>query len=166
LTIVRILIASYFRASATAEFLNPTGRVLLDTLLAPEIALNVATFWVFATGLALMIGVAVRPAAILLALFVLASGVVHIGPGVEQAVLSGYLSDMALLGTLLLVTLTGPGGSARFRLAATTLEPRRVAVQATPHRVTRNGIVVTDDDDEVDNIFADLWDRPAVKGMA
>lgn len=171
LNIIRILIASYFMAGAAAAYLNPTGPVLLGGLLAPGLALSVSTVWVFVAGLALMTGIAVRPAALLLAVNVLTLGYVdmlHTGA-------AAYLGDMGLLGALLLVSLAAPGGSLRFRKGAKALTPRRV-VSSNPgatarpagfaHQVTRNGVVVADDDTEVDNIFADLWDRPAVKSLA
>jgi len=185
LATVRILIASYFLATATGLIFEPATRSLLGGVLAAEHANLAATVYLFVTAFAIMVGKAVRPAALLLAVYIFWSGFLHYDFDRSVAGLSHFWRDMALLGAILLVAVTEPGGSARFQLRRRPVAPRRIApvliedatAQSRTQRPTRSDDQLsrdailaaaaqdadaqhTDalDDEDVQNIFADIWD--------
>lgn len=186
LSVVRILIASYFLATATGLIFEPASRMFLDAVLSHQNATLATTIYLFATSFLIMVGKAVRPAALLLAVYIFWSGFLHYDIGGSPEALGAYWRDMALLGAVLLIAVTEPGGSGTFRLFRKPVAPRRVApvLQSVDDARMRNvarpsrksaqtardailtGEVLTartaeqDDDDAILNIFADLWDAP------
>ena len=127
LSVVRILIASYFLATATGLIFDQTSRTFLDGVLVESHAQLIATIYLFVTAFAIMVGFIVRPAALLLSVYVFWSGFVDFSTSMEAAALSAFWRNMALLGALLLVAVTEPGGSTKFRLWAKPIAPRRIA---------------------------------------
>ena len=188
--IIRVLIASYFLATATGLILEPGSRTFFDGVLPADSAAFATTMYLFVTAFAIMVGKLVRPASLLLALYIFWSAFVHFELGSSPAALGSFWRDMALLGAVLLVAVTEPGGSDSFRLWRRGVAPRRIVPQrpalddngepaATPRpaptrpAATRSpqfasaraipvtDIIFDDDADEAEfNIFADLWDAP------
>ncbi|KMW57276.1 hypothetical protein AIOL_002237 [Candidatus Rhodobacter oscarellae] len=126
MSIVRILIASYFLASATGLVFDPSTRTFLDPILPRDAAVAVTTAYLFITAFAVMVGFCVRPAALLLAVYVFWSAFSQFGNAATVAALSVFWQNMALMGALLLIAITVPGGNTRFTLWARRIAPRRV----------------------------------------
>ena len=179
LSVVRILIASYFLAMATGLVFEPASRTFLDPILPLEYAQLTSTTYLFVTAFAIMVGVFLRPAALLLAVYIFWSGFLHYDLGGSQAALSAYWRDMALLGAILLIAVTEPGAKARFSpFARPIVAPRRINrnPEETPNtaRPKRTGNPAITDDlqsligeldredgTELENLFTDLWDNSA-----
>ena len=179
LSVVRILIASYFLAMATGLVFEPASRTFLDPLLPLEYAQLTSTTYLFVTAFAIMVGVFLRPAALLLAVYIFWSGFLHYDLGGSQAALSAYWRDMALLGAILLIAVTEPGAKARFSpFARPFVAPRRInrdrseaPSTARPKRTGHPAIaddlqrlvaeLDRDDGTELENLFTDLWDNSA-----
>jgi uncharacterized membrane protein YphA (DoxX/SURF4 family) len=186
LSVVRILIASYFLATGSGLIIEPTSRMFFDAVLSQQNAALLTTSYLFITAFAIMVGRAVRPAALLLAIYIFWSGFVHYRIGGSPEALSAYWRDMALLGAVLLIAVTEPGGSGKFKLWRKSVAPRRImpsgqadrpvagTKRPTPEdaRTARDNVKTDhnpghsrdfDDDDDNDddgNIFADIWDIP------
>ncbi len=177
LSTVRILIASYFLATATGLVLEPSNRTLFGSVMLADHANLAATIYLFITAFAIMVGKAVRPAALLLAIYIFWSGFLHYDFSDSADALSKFWRDMALLGAILLIAVTEPGGSGRFTLRRRAVAPRRVApvliedaeAKARARRrpapsgsqLSRDDIIAAAEeaeDDDVQNIFADIWD--------
>ena len=110
LSTVRILIASYFLATATGLVLEPSNRTLFGSVMLAQHANIAATIYLFVTAFAIMVGKAVRPAALLLAIYIFWSGFLHYDFSDSADALSKFWRDMALLGAILLIAVTEPGG--------------------------------------------------------
>lgn len=186
LSVVRILIASYFLATASGLILEPSSRIFLDAVLDQQNARIVTTIYLFSTAFLVMVGMAVRPASLLLAVYIFWSGFLNHNLGAGPEALNAFWRDMALLGAVLLIAVTEPGGSAKFRLFRRTVAPRRVvpamprtgdaaprsalrpqplAAQSTRAASPAGKVMLPepddqDDDDGLSNIFTDIWDRP------
>lgn len=138
LSVVRILIASYFLATATGLVFDASSRTFFDAVLPGQTAQLVATIYLFVTAFAIMVGKAVRPAALLLAIYIFWSGFVHYEFGADAAALSAFWRDMALLGAILLIAVTEPGGSSKFSLwRKKPIAPRRIATARSTDRPIR-----------------------------
>ncbi len=155
LSVVRILIASYFLASATGLVFEPAARTFLDAILPTDAAQVATTVYLFVTAFAVMIGVALRPAALLLAVYIFWSGFTHYQMGGGQAELSAYWRDMALLGAILLIAATEPGARAKFLFWK--LPVRRTSSKAL------ESFLAEDTKGDDDNLFADLWDSSGAR---
>ena len=172
-SVMRILLAAYFLAAATAMFIDPAPRSVFDGLMPSSVGHAMSTFLIFGTALMIMLGVIVRPAALLLGLFVIATGLSDVMNATDFADPSQIWSDLALMGALLMIAVTEPGGSERFRALAeqsanqgmvlrkkTSLggPKKRIEPQLTAPKLgaARFGAA---DDEEAENIFADLWDK-------
>lgn len=177
-TVIRIMIAAYFLASATTLVFDPMIRTPFDAIMRGDLAHTMAIFYLFGTGIAVMLGFFVRPAALLLAAFVFWSGFAQLSGSTSIEDLSDFWGEMALLGALLLVAAAEPGGSGRFSPWMGQVAPRRVdqpdrpkaaRPRQTEATLTRDAILsgaaMRDDKDDGDNLFADLWERPAVKTL-
>ena len=174
LSVVRILIASYFLAMATGLVFEPASRTFLDGILPGEYAQLASTTYLFVTAFAIMTGVYLRPAALLLAVYIFWSGFLHYDLGGSQEALSAYWRDMALLGAILLIAVTEPGAKARFNpFSKPAVAPRRIRgeprTSRRPQRQTsidpapEAPFIDMDDNSfgEMANLFADLWDESA-----
>ena len=126
LSVVRILIASYFLASATGLIFEPASRTFLDAVLPQTQAQLVTTTYLFVTAFAIMVGVFVRPAALLLAVYIFWSGFVHYDLA-NPAALAAFWRDMALLGAVLMIAVTEQGAGTQVRVWRRNVAPRRIA---------------------------------------
>ncbi len=110
LAVVRILIASYFLAAATGLVFQPASRTFLDAVLPTGPAQFVTTTYLYVTAFAIMVGFAVRPAALLLAIYIFWSAFVQFDQAEAlDLALSEFWRDVALIGALTLVASTEPG---------------------------------------------------------
>ncbi len=179
LAVVRILIASYFLATATGLIFEPGARTIFNAILLEQHAQMAATIYLFVTAFAVMVGKAVRPAALLLAVYIFWSGFLHFNEGSDPAALSGFWRDMALLGAVLLVAVTEPGGSTKFRLWRKPVAPRRVVhnmsneasvrparpthaqanVQSASVSAALANAMQSDSEEDITNIFSDIWEN-------
>ncbi len=181
LSVVRILIASYFLATATGLIFEPASRTFLDAVLPVSQAQFVTTTYLFLTSFAIMVGIAVRPCALLLSIYIFWSGFLHYDLG-DPVALSAFWRDMALLGSVLMIAVTEQGGGAQVRVWRKNVAPRRVPSTAREPRLTRGtprptkkparlkGVAHAsgeidiyecdgkDDEDDSLNIFAKDWD--------
>lgn len=180
LAAVRILIASFFLARGSGLIKLPGDYQLFGAVLPEAQAVMATTVLLFGTGFLIMVGRAVRPAALLLAVFVFWSGFLHHDIASDPQALSGFWRDMALLGAVMLIAMTEPGGSERFQFFVRQVVPRRVrrTAEGTARRAdaadaqvrfasTRRRAAVAPDDmqppegeEDVVNLFADLQDEP------
>ena len=132
LSMVRVLIGTYFLAMATGLILEPGGRMFFDDLL-PERASQIAsTTYLFVAAFAIMVGFALRPAAVLLAIYVLWSVFAYNDVEGSQIALSVYLRQAAMLGAIALIAMLRPGQSLggtqrRFRMQQMDKTGRDVA---------------------------------------
>ena len=126
LSVVRILIASYFLASATGLIFEPASRTFLDAVLPSTEAQLVTTTYLFVTSFAIMVGVLVRPAALLLAVYIFWSGFLHYDLA-EPAALAAFWRDMALLGAVLMIAVTEQGAGTQVRVWRRSVAPRRIS---------------------------------------
>lgn len=97
---LRTVVAAYVLAAAVALAIDPTQPIPLGSLLGTGIVVPLSAVYLFATGSLLMLGLVVRPAALLLCgyLFCDAWGhLVTLAPG-------AFWNDIALLVTVLLVS--------------------------------------------------------------
>ncbi|MDJ0630347.1 MAG: hypothetical protein QNJ44_18980 [Rhodobacter sp.] len=182
--IVRILIASYFLAMATGLVFDPASRTFLDPILPHDQAQFITTVYLYLTAFAIMVGVLVRPAALLLAIYLFWSGFLHYDLS-SAAALNDFWRDMALLGAVLMIAVTEQGAGAQVRVWRRKVMPRRVHKDefssldganarpraAKPGRAILTGVAHATgeidiyectpdhDADDVDNLFADLWDE-------
>jgi len=172
LAIIRVLIGSYFLAAGTGLILEPSSRTLFDAVLPDQSAVLATTAYLFVTAFMVMTGKMVRPAALLLSIYIFGSAFVHFETVGTPGALARFWNDMALLGAVLLVAITQPGGSEGFHLwrKGRAVSPRRV----TPHRdegsfrqprqprqrpaaaAAETSARSTGDDA---NIFGDVWDK-------
>ncbi len=110
----RILIASYFMAVALNLVGGTTGHNLALWVVPQEHAGTVASTVIFGLAFMVMIGVWLRPAALLLAIVLFWSSFITIvGPNVMTS-LDGFWRDLALIGALFL-TYAQSGRAARLR---------------------------------------------------
>lgn len=130
LVAVRMLIASYFMASA-GLIANEAGVTFLSGVLPDAAAATVATSIFYGTAFLIMVGRFVREAALVLAIFVFWASFSHNLLGMNGDWLAAFWRDMALVGSVLLIGLTLPGGSRGLHLWPRLLQPRRVE----PHNV-------------------------------
>lgn len=165
---IRIMLAAYFLASATALFFDPLLSTPFDKLMPSQQAQMLGIYYLLATSTAIMLGVCVRPAALLLAGYVFADGYLQLGMAATIADLSAFWGEMAMIGALLLIALIEPGGSRRFS-SAPARAPRPAAPKPAKRRVHRDDIPLTratpmaDQHIDEDNIFAELMDRSRAK---
>ncbi len=191
LSVVRILIASYFLAMATGLIFEPASRTFLDAVLPAEQAQFASTTYLFLTAFWIMVGRAVRPAALLLAVYIFWSGFLHYDISSNSLELSAYWRDMALMGAVLLIAVTEPGGRTRMSVRKKQVAPRRIRQDAVinsarpprdeaqkardailagfvPALATATGSspndLTDDEDDPVENLFADIWDTVVPAG--
>ncbi|MDJ0826623.1 MAG: hypothetical protein QNJ16_14065 [Rhodobacter sp.] len=182
--IVRILIASYFLAMATGLVFDPASRTFLDPILPHDQAQFVTTVYLYLTAFAIMVGVLVRPAALLLAVYMFWSGFLFYDLN-SAAALNDFWRDMALLGAILMIAVTEQGAGAQVRVWRRKIAPRRVGVPAQdqphtprpqPKKAPEGGALLTgvahasgeidiyecppeQDGGDVDNLFADIWEE-------
>lgn len=126
LSVVRILIASYFLAAATGLIFEPASRTFLDAVLPQSQAQLVTTTYLFITSFAIMVGVLVRPAALLLSVYIFWSGFLHYDLA-QPAALAAFWRDMALLGAVLMIAVTEQGAGTQVRVWRRSVAPRRVS---------------------------------------
>ncbi|MBJ3762979.1 DoxX family protein [Maribius pontilimi] len=128
LPVIRILIGSYFLASI--GLIDNFGSVDILSALVPERVAQVFTASVlYATSLSVMLGLFVRPAALILAIFFFWSSFIQHSATFSFHNLTEFWRDMALVGSVLLIAATTPS-SVRLRLKRKT--PRRVRVGTNP----------------------------------
>ena len=131
---VRILIASYFLAIATGLVSDPVSHNFLPHVMDAETATLLTTLYLFPTAFLVMVGYAVRPAALLLAVYLFWASFVHFYHAPAAGALAVFWQNVALLAGLTLVAITKPGGSRGMRLRHRTVTPRRVQLKTQPRR--------------------------------
>lgn len=143
--IARVLLATYFLASATAMLFEPVQPNLFDQIMAQDAGYALSMFILFTSALAIILGVCLRPAAFVLGLFLLASSVADPAGSNTQV-----WHDLALMGALLMLAVSDTSGPAR-------LDPSR---PARPDRIVRKEprLDMPGAGDQDENLFADLWD--------
>ena len=119
-TLVHILIGAFFLATAAALHITESGAALLSGVIAAPLAITVTTVYLAVGAFALLFRTAVRPACILLALYVFATGVIRLAHSGGD-VIPVLALDLTLLAALLITTLAEP------RLVDVVVAPRRVA---------------------------------------
>lgn len=175
--IIRVLIGSYFLAAGTGLILEPSSRTLFDGVLPGQSAIFATTAYLFVTAFMVMTGKLVRPAALLLSIYIFWSAFVHFETVGSPGALAQFWNDMALLGAVLLVAVTEPGGSESFHLWRTgrAVSPRRikpngVGLERVTPPVTKPRSQpkpqIEDDEDGDFNIFGDVWDNATAPGFA
>lgn len=127
LPVVRLLIGSYFLAGI-GLIDSFAGVDLLSVVIPVELAEMVTAFVLYGTSLAVMLGIFVRPAALILAVFFFWSSYLQYAPDFTLANLTGFWQDMALVGAVLLIAEISP--ERRLRMRRTT--PRRLNVVRNP----------------------------------
>ena len=183
LSVLRILIASYFLATATGLIMEPGNRTLFEPFLPESYATLLTTVFLFGTAFLIMVGKLLRVAALLLAVYILLSGVLTYDLGSTPEALSTFWRDMALLGAVLLIAVTEPGGNGSFRLWQKSVTPRRISVRQAraaqtgrhtprPSRTTdqaaeqlsaRDIDDAGDADEDGGNLFAGMWDKSGAR---
>jgi uncharacterized membrane protein YphA (DoxX/SURF4 family) len=135
----RILIASYLMAIALGLVSGTTGSVIWAMFLPGDIANIVATASMFGLAFMVMIGVWLRPAALLLAIVMFwSSYITLISPDASSNV-DSFWRDLALIGALFLTYAQSSRRVARMRSVlrrkhhVRKLKPN---VQRTPRRIT------------------------------
>lgn len=157
LAVVRMLIASYFLASA-GLIENAQGTTFLTGVLPPGPAEAVASTIYYATAFAIMIGRFVREAALILALFVFWSSFDARILSAQPGLLMEFWRDMALVGAVVLTGLIQtPGRRRKLRLPFLgRRRPRRVAMRTALPPKSASSRPQSPLPPEVDNIFNDL----------
>ena len=175
LVAVRILIASYFAASVGMLDVMP-GAAFLSGVMPLDYARLASTAILFLTSFLIMLGRFVRPAALLLAVFAFWASFGTTFPGeFSPENLLAFWRDMALVGALLLIAATVPGGSRALNLRNRKAKPRRVrnlglsgltdsddaptprpAAQVTAATPLVSFAPPSGDEDEDSNLFSDL----------
>ncbi|MBS8227407.1 hypothetical protein DYI42_14345 [Vannielia litorea] len=122
--IVRILIGSYFIATASGLVQDPSSPALLAGLLGPQGAQFAHAVVVFPLAFLMMLGYVVRPMALLLSLYVFYTGFAQFQIRTDPGALAAFWRDTVLLGAVLLIAVTQPGGSRA--LVRRHVMPRRV----------------------------------------
>jgi len=182
LSLTRILIASYFLANATGLVFDPSSRTFFDGLLPADQAALATTIYLFGTAFLIMVGYAVRFAALLLAVFVFWSGYVQFETAVSASALTDFWRDMAMLGMLLMIAVVQPGGSRAFDLWPDAIKPKRIGAKSahvtkrpapganvlttqvilTEAAILTQGLSHADHHDaEIENIFSPTWGADA-----
>ncbi len=123
LSITRILTGAFFLASSAAIMIVEAGPALFAALLGDVAAQNLTALLLLLTSVAILLRRAVRPAALILAGYVLITGTARIGAGAAFDVLA---ADMLLLTALLLLAAAEP------RRPGLRLRIRRRAAAAAP----------------------------------
>jgi uncharacterized membrane protein YphA (DoxX/SURF4 family) len=134
-TLMRIMIAAYFLASGTALYLDPSVGTPFDGLLGASTAHSVATIYLLSAGTAVMFGLLVRGAALMLAGYVFSVGYTQLGAPSVGGDLSAFWGQMALIGALLMLAVTQPTRRGMYRPWARQVTPRRPAParNSAPH---------------------------------
>jgi len=171
LAAARILIAAYFLAIAAGLILAPEIRALPEPpILAGHLSQAVAVCLTFAAFL-ILTGRLVGVPALMLAVVIAGSGLNEGGSLAEGGAFPTLWFDLAVLGIILLMTLSRTEATAQFRLDPRAVALRRIAVSsAAVRRLPRPsppciGTSLVADDDPI-NLFSDIWDPPAVPPMA
>lgn len=181
LSAVRILIGSYFLATATSMWLSTGDTSFLDFVVSEQTSETYTPIYLAVASVLLMLGVAIRSGALLLAVYSIWSAMTHhsLGDPVAMAI---FWRDMALVATILLLAVTDPG--LNLHLRGRPVRPRRVRAPVRRKRapsdrdlspVTQQALatlkadfaeaedpVDDDDDDDGENVglFDDVWDTP------
>lgn len=134
LAFVRIMIASFFVAMAVGLIPYPSTLALTGELFAESTAVVVTTTFMFVTSFAIMVGRNVRTASLSLAIFLLASHIAFSVNMPESASLELFWQNTMLVGILILVGLTRPGGSKSLHVLHKKIMPRRVRPKAARRR--------------------------------
>lgn len=171
--LVRVLIASYFVAVSIGLISGTGGIPLASQLMAEPFATYVGNAVVFSLAYLVMMGIWLRPAALLLALTIFwSSYLVNFSTGGAQA-MGDFWRDLALIGALFLTyTQSGPRAVTRRAMLRWSPRVRRLKPQepVAPRRVVANTpvrakitpigprIAARDAEPAVENIFADDFD--------
>ncbi len=180
LNILRILTASATLAMAASQVLVPQSPVLFDATLLGIIAQFSGPAFLAVTGLAMMFGVLVRPAALLLTIYAIAAAIAEYNATGMHGAYPALWANVAHISAVIMIALTSP--------APGLVSPRRVAQPDAPRRARPkrkeppaspfaglNGDVLPPEQDhlftdldedyededpgEMINLFADLWDH-------
>ncbi|MBD3677843.1 MAG: hypothetical protein HUJ27_05490 [Rhodobacteraceae bacterium] len=133
LAAARMLIASYFIAKASGFVVDSDTDALVKVVLPDDTAAWAAAGFVYLTAFFVMVGRYTRGAALLLATYSVWSSIVaNVGLS-SQADVAELWSDLAMVGALLLVSLTHRGTSQKMRLSKRKVAPRRITIRpSTP----------------------------------
>jgi putative oxidoreductase len=121
--LARILLMSLFVISGWSKLIDYQGTVgylaSINTPM-PAVAAAIAVVMEFFVGLAILFGIWVRPLALLMALFALGTGLIGhpfwTMEGADRAMnLTQFYKNLAIVGGLLLLAVTGPGRYALMR---------------------------------------------------
>lgn len=129
LAAARMLIASYFIAKATGFVVDSDTDALISVILPSDTAAWASAGFVYLTAFFVMVGRYTRGAALLLATYSVWSSIVaNVAPS-GKADVSELWSDLAMVGALLLVSLTHRGTNQKMRFANRKVAPRRIVVR-------------------------------------
>lgn len=144
--ILRILTGAFFLSTALAMQISEAGATVLDGFLTDPAARSFTAAYLAVASIAMLVRCGVRPAALLLAGYVLATGYLGAGAPSTPEALEIAQIDLVLLLALLAVTLAEPRRARVF--------PRRITVTeaSTPRPVHGQ-----DGPDTHRNLFADAF---------
>ena len=116
LVVARMLIAAYFIANATGLAISPGGIAFVPSSEPATVSAWASTTVVWLTGVAILVGRSVRPAALILALHTIYSALVAHGGLLGGTVRPDMLvTEIALVGALALIALTASRDAAAAR---------------------------------------------------
>lgn len=128
---IRVLFATYVMAAGAAILIDPALPAPLGGMFGAEAA-PFAAATLLVTGGALMVGMMVRPASMILAFYLLLSGIAHLGmagvPGTPGAV----GGDLTLLSTVLLILLSDTAHERRPGISPRRVRPVPIGPLAEP----------------------------------
>jgi len=137
--LIRILISSYFIGIALGLIDGTNATILAEVVMPANAAHIVGSVVIFSLAFLVMIGMWLRPAALLLALTMFwSSYIANFGPEGPMAI-GDFWRDIVLIGSLMLTYVqTGPRSVARRAMVRWTprVRPIRPKSAVTPRRVT------------------------------
>ena len=139
--LIRILISSYFIGIALGLIDGTSATILAEAVMPTSAALIVGSIVIFSLAFLVMIGMWLRPAALLLGLTIFwSSYIANFGPEGPIAI-SEFWRDIALIGSLMLTYVqSNPRSAARRAMMRWTPRVRRILPNPTiaPRRVTND----------------------------
>lgn len=136
LSVLRILIGTYFLAAAAGLLMDSSRADWLVHYMTHEQAIALSAVFLSVSALGMITGLATRPAAVLLALYVLTSNLATRNGAASPEALTAFWSDMILMGAVLMFAIVGANGRARpwsrRRVAPRRITPEVVFRRAQP----------------------------------
>ncbi|RMD95622.1 MAG: hypothetical protein D6811_00590 [Alphaproteobacteria bacterium] len=169
LSVARISLAIYFLLSATNLVSDPVIRLLFDAYSLATPGLELLKGSVIMAATLVLYGVATRPAALYLAVFLIWSAGLQAHGGLTEEQTGAMIGALALFAAMVLIAIDAPESPRpRRRRAEGRVRPRRIAPKrAAPLKRAPRGLPRPDrpasvsraDLDETPNIFADIWEE-------